>query len=165
MPFLNCVLYLAAIGLSSFVIGRLLPKRWFRDDAFPYRCHPLEQKLYQALRIKVWQKKVPDMSRIFPAVMPPKKLTSDTFADLSGMIRETCVAELIHWILSLLGLVCIVLWPGAGGIVLTAVYILFGNLPFIMIQRYNRPRLQKLLDMQRRKQERSANHAHTDTKL
>ena len=94
------------------------------------------------------------MSRIFPFLMPAKKLTADTFADLPRMIQETCVAEMIHFLLSLSGLACLVIWPGAGGIILTLVYILLGNLPFIIIQRYNRPRLQKLLAMQRRKRER-----------
>ena len=33
---------------------------------------------------------------------------------------------------------------------MTAVYILLGNLPFIVVQRFNRPRLQKLLLKQQR---------------
>ena len=154
MKFLHCALYLAVTGIIAFLVGRIVPKSWFQEDRFPYRSYPVEQKLYRALRVKKWQSKVPDMSRIFPALMPAKKLTADTFANLQGMIQETCVAEMIHSLLSLTGLACLAIWPGAGGIILTLVYILLGNLPFIMIQRYNRPRLQKLLAMQRRKNER-----------
>ena len=40
---------------------------------------------------------------------------------------------------------------GAGGALFAAVYILFGNLPFLIIQRYNRPRLVRLLAMQQRR--------------
>ena len=154
MKFLHCALYLAITGIIAFLVGRIVPKSWFQADRFPYRCYPAEQKLYRVLGVKGWQSKVPDMSRIFPALMPAKKLTADTFADLPRMIQETCVAEMIHFLLSLSGLACLVIWPGAGGIILTTVYILLGNLPFIIIQRYNRPRLQKLLAMQRRKRER-----------
>ena len=154
MKFLHCALYLAVTGIIAFLVGRIVPKSWFQEDRFPYHSYPVEQKLYRALRVKKWQSKVPDMSRIFPALMPAKKLTADTFANLQGMIQETCVAEMIHSLLSLTGLACLAIWPGAGGIILTLVYILLGNLPFIMIQRYNRPRLQKLLAMQRRKNER-----------
>ena len=154
MKFLHCALYLAITGIIAFLVGRIVPKSWFQEDRFPYRSYPGEQKLYRALRVKKWQSKVPDMSRIFPALMPAKKLTADTFANLQGMIQETCVAEMIHSLLLLTGLACLAIWPGAGGIILTLVYILLGNLPFIMIQRYNRPRLQKLLAMQRRKNER-----------
>ena len=45
--------------------------------------------------------------------------------------------------------------PGTGGAVVTAIYILFGNLPFLIIQRYNRPRLQKLLAAQQRRSRRN----------
>ena len=37
-----------------------------------------------------------------------------------------------------------------------AIYILLGNLPFIMIQRYNRPRLLKLMERQKRMREAHA---------
>lgn len=38
------------------------------------------------------------------------------------------------------------LWRGIGGVAFAAVYILLGNVPFVIIQRYNRPRLQRLYD-------------------
>ena len=157
MGFWKCVIYMAALGVLSFVIGRLLPKSWFHADRFPYKTAAYEPKIYQALRVKSWQGKVPDMSRLLPTLMPPKKLTADTFSDLPRMIQETCVAEFIHVLLSFSGLVCLTIWPGAGGMILTAVYILLGNIPFIIIQRYNRPRLQKLLAMQQRRLERKVN--------
>ena len=47
------------------------------------------------------------------------------------------------------------LWPGGWGIALTVVYILLGNVSFIIIQRYNRPRLVKLLEMQQKKAART----------
>ena len=83
--FLHCALYLAATGIGAFFLGRLLPKTWFRGDAFPYRCYPSEQKLFRVLHIKDWQSRVPDMSRILPGLMPAKKLTAETFSDLPRM--------------------------------------------------------------------------------
>ena len=156
MGFWKCVIYMAALGVLSFVIGRLLPKSWFHADRFPYKTAACETKVYQALRVKSWQGKVPDMSRIFKRIMPEKKMTAETIADVPRMLEETCVAELTHFLLSLLGLAMLWLWPGAGGIIVTVIYILLGNLPFIIIQRYNRPRLQRLYAMQQRKQERSS---------
>lgn len=141
----KCLVYIIALGVVSFVTGRLLPKRWFKSDRFPFRCNEKEKKLYKALRVKDWQNKVPDMSRVFTKLMPAKKLNADTLADIPRMLEETCVAEFIHVVLSVLGLACLWLWPGFGGAVVTLVYILLGNVPFIIIQRYNRPRLQRLL--------------------
>lgn len=141
----KCLVYIIALGVVSFVTGRLLPKRWFKSDCFPFRCNEKEKKLYKALRVKDWQNKAPDMSRVFTKLMPAKKLNAGTLADIPRMLEETCVAEFIHVVLSVLGLACLWLWPGFGGAVVTLVYILLGNVPFIIIQRYNRPRLQRLL--------------------
>ena len=100
MHLLHCFLYLAATGIFGFLLGRLLPKRWFSAERFPFRSQPWEEKLYRLLRVKQWQNKLPDMSRIFPKLMPAKRLTPQTMTDLPRMIEETCVAELIHALLS-----------------------------------------------------------------
>lgn len=149
--FWRCCIYYAALGVVSFFFGRALPKGWFHGDRFPFRCAPWEAALYRALRVHDWQDKAPDMSRIVPKLIPAKKLDADFRAQLPRMIEETCVAELTHVLLSVCGLYSLRLWPGAGGAALTLVYILLGNVPFIMIQRYNRPRLQRLLAAQRRR--------------
>ena len=150
MGFLRCCVYYAFLGVASFVLGRLLPKSWFRGDSFPYRCASWEPALYRALRVHDWQSKVPDMSRIVPKLIPAKKLEGNFREQLPRMIEETCVAEFIHFLLIPLGFYALRLWPGTGGAVFTAVYILLGNLPFLIIQRYNRPRLQRLLAAQQR---------------
>lgn len=72
MGFLRCCVYYAFLGVASFVLGRLLPKSWFRGDSFPYRCASWEPALYRALRVHDWQSKVPDMSRIVPKLIPAK---------------------------------------------------------------------------------------------
>lgn len=146
MKFLNCCIYLALMGIISFFVGRLLPKRWFHPDRFPYRSYPFERngRVYERLKIRSWQNKVPDMSRIVPKLMPAKRLTGDYKEKLPRMIQETCVAELIHSILCFTGFYCVWLWPGAGGLTVAVLHALFLNLPFILIQRYNRPRLMKL---------------------
>lgn len=153
--FLRCCVYYAALGAVSFFIGRLLPKDRFHADRFPYRCAPWEAKLYRVLRVHDWQDKAPDMSKIVPKLIPAKKLDSDFRAQLPRMIEETCVAEFTHSVLILLGFYALRLWPGTGGAVVTAIYILFGNLPFLIIQRYNRPRLQRLLAAQQRRSRRN----------
>lgn len=146
MGFWHCILWLAGTGIAAFVLGRILPKRWFRGDRFPFRSFSFERdgKIYDRIRIKTWQNKVPDMSRILPKVMPAKRLAGNGKEGLPRMVQETCVAEFIHALLSVLSLFCLYLWPGVGGAVIVVLYVL-GNLPYILIQRYNRPRLMKLL--------------------
>ena len=84
------------------------------------------------------------MSRIFRKLMPPKSLTGDIKARLPELLRETCVAELIHFLNCFAGLYCLQIWPGVGGAVVTFLFAFVFNVPYILIQRFNRPRLLKL---------------------
>lgn len=137
-----CIIYLIVTGIISFVLGRILPKAWFKEETIPFRLFSFEKegKIYKKIGIHKWQNKVPDMSRIFKNIMPAKKMEKDLQNKLPRMIQETCVAEFIHLLLCFLGLYCIRLWDGIGGYMIAILNIL-GNLPFILIQRYNRPRL------------------------
>ena len=102
MGLFKCAAYLAAAGAASFVLGRAVPPAWFREPRGPFRCFPFEQegRLYERAGVKRWQGKLPDMSRILPGALPPKRVGPDGARDLSEMLRETCVAELAHWVYS-----------------------------------------------------------------
>ena len=150
MGFIYCILYALFIGFLSFLLGRILPKSWFHSSWFPFRSGHWEKdgKIYDSLfHIRLWQARVPDMSKLFPRLMQEKKVTAHFRSELPLMIQETCIAELIHVLLCLLILPCLCIWPGWGGILFTFLYIL-GNFPFIMIQRYNRPRLLRVEEKQ-----------------
>lgn len=157
MVLLRCFTYIALIGITSFLLGRILPKRLFRSNRFPYRAWKIEDngKLYYKIKINRWQALVPDMSRILPGFMPAKRiLHRPTDAQIMRMLRETCVAEFIHVVLCIMGLGLLWIWHGVGGAAFYAVYVLLGNLPFILIQRYNRPRLLAMLHANRKHAER-----------
>ncbi len=144
--FWSCFWYLSVVSLSAFFVGRCLPKGWFKADRFPYRCFPFEEngRLYDRLHIRKWQNKLPDMSKILPKWIPAKNLKGDYMDRLPTMVRETCVAEFIHLLLCILSLHCLCLYPGVGGIVITGIYTVVLNVPYILIQRYNRPKLIRL---------------------
>ena len=142
--------YLLCIGFLGFLIGRFLPRSWFRYDAFPYRSYAFEQdgSFYRKLYIQKWHTRVPDMSRIFSRWMPPKRLYPGIrAAEVRVMVQETCIAEFTHVALSIAGLALIRIWPGIGGFALTFFNIFPGNLMFVIIQRFNRPKLVRLMHM------------------
>lgn len=144
MGFLYCAIYLALIGIcSSF--AALLPRQWFHADRFPFRAYPWEQDgaIYERIGVRRWKDRLPDMSRILPWLDKKQLTTAPTAAQAQRMIAETCVAEMVHIVLSLLTLACILIWPH-GGFGLSIVYILIGHIPYIIIQRYNRPRLVRM---------------------
>lgn len=151
MGFLKCILYISVLGLASFFLGRVVPAAWFREDRFPYQSWAWEQEgnFYLHFGIRKWQAKVPDMSKILPKLIPAKKVGANFDAELPRMITETCIAEWIHVLLCPLALPCLWLWPGRGGVIFVTVYILV-NIPFIMIQRYNRPRFIRIRDKKAR---------------
>lgn len=71
MEFWKCFWYLIITGIVAFFVGRLLPKMWFRPDLFPYRSYKFEKdgQIYDKLKIRKWQNKVPDMSRILTKLL------------------------------------------------------------------------------------------------
>lgn len=148
MKFWYCFIYLMSIGIIGFVLGRFLSRLKFYPEHFPYKLYKFEKDgmIYDNIKIRKWQNKMIDMSRIFPKLMPTKKLDKDIHKKLPVLIKETCVSEMIHYMLSIAGLYCLVIWKGTGGVVVTLIYEILGNLSYIIIQRYNRPRLTKLLE-------------------
>lgn len=145
--FLGCLLYLALIGIIFFLIGRILPKEKFSYEKFPFRSFSIEKdgRIYNSIGIRKWKNGFPDMSRILPVLIPSKKLPiAPSSEQIKLMIQETCIAEFIHSLLSLLGFGCVFIWKSLGGWIISGLYMI-GNLPYIIIQRYNRPKLVKLL--------------------
>ena len=144
--FWRCFRYLLISSLVGFFLGRLLPKRWFRADCFPFKPYPFEQKGHYYLKfgIRYWYQRVPDMSKIVPILMPKKNLSGDYKDRLYLLLQETCIAEFVHLVLCSTSFYCFAIWPGIGGGVCIFLYIVFFHFPYIMIQRYNRPRLMRL---------------------
>lgn len=166
--FLRCALYLLTLALLAHPVGQTLPRRWFDGGRFPYACYKWEKqgKLYTRIGVDRWKTLVPDMSRILPDMVRKQVTpTAVTAAQAAVLVQETCVAEAVHTASSLLGLICLWLWPGWGGAAVWLVWFLLGNLPFILIQRYNRPRLMRLRDLLQRREQRKGNHEHPDTDL
>ena len=130
--FWRCALYLAALGVAAHPLGQALPRKWFCAEKAPWRSAPWEKggRIYLKLGIRKWKDHLPDMSRLMPDMV-----RKDLGSDPAVLVQETCVAECVHWALTLL----------------SVVYNVLGNVSFIVIQRYNRPRLQKLAEKIRRK--------------
>ena len=153
----RCLAYIAAWGLLCFPLGRLFKRLDLRWDRPPFRTMAWERDgaAYRRAGIQKWKDIAPDVSRMFPGSVPRKALsTRPTPAVMEDMLLETCVAELTHDMLILSGAALLWLWPGVGGIAVYAVYVLLGNVPFIMIQRYNRPRFARLLEAAKARERR-----------
>ena len=87
---------------------------------------------------------VPDMSRVMDDMIPKKLHAGMTAEDVRVLIRETCVAEHVHFMLCVVFLFVSRFWEDNTWIFVWGIYAVC-NLPFIIIQRYNRPMLVRLL--------------------
>lgn len=151
MSFLNqlitAIKYVALIGILAHVLGEALPRRWFHWDRFPYRTFSWERegRIYEAIGIRRWKDHLPDKSKHTKKTFTKQMKGHDSIDGLVRFLQETCVAECVHWCLLLLSFPLYSYVPTVFGAAVTALYAL-SNLPFILIQRYNRPRLLRLLN-------------------
>ena len=67
-----------------------------------------------------------------------------SWREVERLVYESCIAEADHWILMITGFGCTYIWDGAGGVVVSVLWAL-GNLPFAIIQRYNRPNMKRVV--------------------
>ena len=133
-------------GVAALFLGMPVPRHIFKPDKFPFKPHPLEKdgKIYTKVLVHKWKDLVPDASKVISKMTKKKIQKNVDEKALERLIQETCVAEIVHWILILLTPVYCIGLPIGYGVLLSVLYSL-GNYVFIVIQRYNRPRFIKAL--------------------
>lgn len=158
MKILMTVIYFIVIGQGCFYFGLALPRRLFDEDSFPYKPFKWERdgRFYDKFRIKKWKAIVPDMSMITKLIFPKRIKANVTSAELDRLVKESCVAEMIHYVLCILSIGFYHIWKSKTGVILTILYFI-GNVPYIMIQRYNRPNFISLREKLKLREERLAN--------
>ncbi len=119
--------------------GRLLRLRGFEEGGAWYR---------RRLRIHRWKDRLPEAGGLFGGVSKRRLPTYDV-AGLELFARETRRAELAHWWAMACGPL-FVLWNPPLASVLLIAYGVLVNLPFVLIQRYNRARITGLLERRSR---------------
>ncbi len=162
MPLLYSLLYVLAIGIAAHVIGEAIPATWFHHDRFPYRTWHWERggRIYERIGIRRWKERMPDMSRIVGYMVPKRVGIAPHAEQVWRFVTETCRAEAVHWGLCFLSPVVCLFWGNAIGWLCTALIVL-GNLPFILIQRYNRPMLVALARRLDVREERKRRHENS----
>ena len=88
---------------------------------------------------------MPEGGGVFRGGFEKRKADTRSINYLETFARETCRAELVHWVIILL-LPLFFVWNPPLGVLIMLPLVVVLNLPFIMIQRYNRPRLVKILN-------------------
>lgn len=113
--------------------------KWFKEKSF-------EKTLYKLLKVKKWKKKALTYN---PELF---SLKNYSFHEIANTMTK---AETDHWInelISLSSLLFAVLWGKFHIFLITCIAAMLFDMQFILIQRYNRPRILKLDAMQNKKE-------------
>ena len=122
------------------LVGAVLPRcfrhpescRWFQQKAF-------EPRLYESLNVKGWKNRMPTYD---PSSFSLRENT------LEQVIFNCCVSEAVHEVIVLLSFVPLLftlLWGALPVFLITSMLAAAYDSCFIIMQRYNRPRLVQIL--------------------
>jgi len=144
------------ISFASGFLCHFIPFSFYniKNPIFKKRFWELEGKLYEKVfLVKYWKDIVPEageLIKIHP--FDKKKLKSKEKSYIERFIIETCRAELVHILIFLSTPFAFLFNPPIGDYLMAA-YGILANIPFIIIQRYNRIRFVKVLKKIEKKEE------------
>ena len=98
----------------------------------------------QLFRVRSWKAIIPNGSALYKDGYSIRQLTATDQAHLERWLKETVRAEPCHWLMILPGFLFF-LWNNVMLGWLMVAYAFLNNLPLIFVQRFNRPRVRKML--------------------
>lgn len=137
-------------GAGSVIVGYLMhrvPAARFSRDSWLTRARAWERdgRVYdERLRIRRWKDRLPEGGAFFAGGFSKRAVAARDRAYFERFVVETRRAEVTHWWVLALAPVC-VLWNPWWALPVVAVYALAANVPCILVQRYNRARLRRLV--------------------
>lgn len=151
----NSVCYTLSITFGTFFYHfamRLLVGKFtghiFNYKSFWFKEKSFEKQLYKALRVKKWKGKMPSYN--FKTYMIRE-------VPLENIVNTMCRNEVIHEIIALLSFVPILFSLAFDSVmvfVITSVIACICDLTFVVMQRYNRPRVVRLMERQHKQDEK-----------
>ncbi len=147
-PSITWIIVLNVAGWLTVQLGLAwaftkLPVDWFKPgNSFDWERGG---RFYEIVfHIKNWKDRLPDAARWFGGGFAKGTLAGKQSDYLARFVRETWRGELCHWAAIACAPVFFLWNPWWGDWIIVA-YALAANLPCILVQRYNRLRLRRLL--------------------
>ncbi len=143
-----CFLVWPVLQVGAALICLNMPDRCFLPDGFFFRTHRFEKggQLYDRIfKVSRWKHLLPDGGMVCKKRgFKKKRLDSFTEDNLNRFLVESARGELTHW-LAILPFWIFGFFAPARVIWYMLLYALLINIPCIIAQRYNRPRVHRLL--------------------
>lgn len=154
LPLLSSMVFWLAASLLVGLLANHLPATWLeRSGASPGSARPCrrDQPTPSAtLRtagppgIRLWKRWIPDAGGALPGGVQKASLVRRDPPSLHRLVLETRRAELVHWLL-LAAVPLTACWLTPSGVLVNVLFALAFNLPCLLLQRWNRFRLQRCL--------------------
>ena len=145
---LYVVIDLVVIIGTSVTVGAWAPRwpdRWLASDPILLRQLPWETPaFFRRLRVTQWAQRLPELGALFGG-RSKAELPGTDRESLERYLMEARRAEWVHWA-SILGSLLLFLFNPWWLALAFVVAVSVGNLPFLLIVRNNRFRIQRILN-------------------
>lgn len=141
--FLTNLILFMIFSIAITILSNVLPDSVYSSKNWLLRERKWEKKgeFYQrTLKVKHWKKFLPELSDFVKNVFPKKEIKEFSKDYLQKYLLENCKSELTHWCIIFSSLLFF-LWAEFERSSLVIIIAVILNLPYIIIQRYNRPRI------------------------
>lgn len=131
--------------LAVAYIINFMDDKYFQPNNFILKSRKWESAFYRRIiRVPKWKHLLPDGAATYKSGFRKKSIESSDSNYLNKFIIETGRAEIMHW-LEILPFWVFGLWSPGYVVWIMLVYALVVNVPCILTQRFNRPRLVKVM--------------------
>jgi glycosyl-4,4'-diaponeurosporenoate acyltransferase len=140
------VALLATAGVITGYVAHRLPRRMLSGDGWLLRIRRFEERgrVYEHLAVRKWKDRLPEAGDYFRGGVNKRRLPGIDRDRLVLFRAETVRAELVHWTLLFIAPIFLLWNPGYLGAAMIG-YSLLANVPCIIVQRFNRARLDAAL--------------------
>ena len=150
---------IAIFGIDALVatVIHKMPAKYFSPYKKAYKSHKWEKKFYKAIKIVKWKDYIPDTGKMTTG-LSKSEIASTQTDYLYHFLVETCYAETIHIWMALVGIINILIMPKDLFLPMMLPFFIINfilNIPPILIQRNNRPKLLHIYEIQCRKENKN----------
>lgn len=154
LPLLSSMAFWLTASLLVGLLANHLPATWLErtggspESVVPSRAVPITPSPAPRASgppgIRHWKRWIPDAGNALPGGVRKASLVRRDPSSLRRLVLETRRAELVHWLLLPGGLLT-ALWLPPAAVLVNVLFALVFNLPCLLLQRWNRRRLQRCL--------------------
>lgn len=131
------------ISVILTFISTKLPERYYQYNRWIYKERDWEKggEFYQdKFKVRAWKKKLPELADFIKSIFPKKFIKEFNGEFIIKYLMESCKAEFTHWCI-IFSTVIFLIFDGITAFISMLFLAIILNIPFIIIQRYNRPRI------------------------